>query len=120
MNGKQWQGNNYCKAWTRSSYSKELKTAGKKNADNCWEAFVKHADSPPYPSMKKGCEAIWFSLVCTVWLTRNGKLFNKEEADTARMFDLIQTRAFLWVGNRGKGKNCLFSDWIINPNLCRF
>ncbi|GKV11964.1 hypothetical protein SLEP1_g23173 [Rubroshorea leprosula] len=62
----------------------------KTNFENCWEAFVKHAESPPHAKRKKGWEAIWFSVTWTVWLTRNRKLFQKEEVDTARIYHSIK------------------------------
>ncbi|GLU01659.1 hypothetical protein SLE2022_189580 [Rubroshorea leprosula] len=85
---------------------------------DCFRFFEQHSSVLKTVGMKQGWECIWFVVIWSIWMARNGKLFRGKEVDSGRLFELIQIRAFSWI--KAKRRDSFFSiaDWIQNPVNC--
>ncbi|GKU91870.1 hypothetical protein SLEP1_g5684 [Rubroshorea leprosula] len=87
-------------------------------AGSCWDSFIQHESLATKSSERLGWIIVWFSLVWTIWTTRNEIIFRGKSMDLTKTFDQVQAQAFLWV--KSKGNEVHFSDWILNPKCCKF
>ncbi|GKV10568.1 hypothetical protein SLEP1_g21912 [Rubroshorea leprosula] len=84
-------------------------------AESCSKAFVQHEGWFKDKRLREGWEVIWFAVIWTIWLARNGKIFNNETVDTDQLFQLIQARSFIWLKERKRGHKFSLSDWLQGP-----
>ncbi|GKV10561.1 hypothetical protein SLEP1_g21905 [Rubroshorea leprosula] len=84
-------------------------------AESCSEAFVQHKGWFKDKRSREGWEVIWFAVIWTIWLARNGKIFNNETVDTDQLFQLIQARSFIWLKERKRGHKFSLSYWLQDP-----
>ncbi|GKU94321.1 hypothetical protein SLEP1_g7835 [Rubroshorea leprosula] len=82
------------------------------------KTFDKFGDWSKEEKTRQGWDCIWSTVVWTVWLARNQKLFQHKEINAGKLFELIQLRSF----TRFKAKNDRYvfslSDWMVNPTEC--
>lgn len=80
--------------------------------------FAQHRGLVRGKKLKKNWMVIWFSTIWSIWLARNGIVFNDETFDSIQLLHLIKFRAWNWFQSRGKGSSYCFSDWCISPLVC--
>ncbi|GKV32332.1 hypothetical protein SLEP1_g40948 [Rubroshorea leprosula] len=86
--------------------------------EDCWKTFEKPGAWTKNSKIRKGWDCTWSATVWSIWLMRNQRIFQNQEMDPGKLFDLVQIRSFLWF--KAKNAWCYFtlSDWISNPIAC--
>lgn len=80
--------------------------------------FLQHSG---YHLCKKSREVwflIWFTIVWSIWLHRNGILFRGEELDLENLVDSIKMKAWHWIRANVDGAYFSFMEWHVNPLEC--
>ncbi|GKU90659.1 hypothetical protein SLEP1_g4626 [Rubroshorea leprosula] len=85
---------------------------------DCGRMFEQHPFIFNIKEVRGGWECIWFSVVWSIWLARNEKLFRGKEVEAGRLLELVQVRAFKWIKGKRRGSLFTVSDWILNPVSC--
>ncbi|GLT97294.1 hypothetical protein SLE2022_148670 [Rubroshorea leprosula] len=85
---------------------------------DCGKVLEQHPNLIKTKGEKKGWECIWFSIVWSIWLARNEKVFRGKDADRDRIVELVQLRAFNWIKCKGGGGFFSLADWFHNPAGC--
>ncbi|GKV25907.1 hypothetical protein SLEP1_g35285 [Rubroshorea leprosula] len=83
--------------------------------EDCWKTFEHPGTWTRNTRIRKGWDCTWSVIVWSIWLMRNQRIFQNQEMDPGKLFDLVQIRSFLWF--KAKKAWCYFtlSDWISNP-----
>ncbi|GKV11754.1 hypothetical protein SLEP1_g22978 [Rubroshorea leprosula] len=74
---------------------------------DCRKTFESFGTWTKHPSIKEGWDNIWNTLVWSMWLARNQKIFQDSEANRGKIFELIQLRSFVWI--KAKKARCYFN-----------
>ncbi|GKV36397.1 hypothetical protein SLEP1_g44538 [Rubroshorea leprosula] len=85
--------------WVWMACSKWWGTNIMMNRD-CWNTFQLIGKGIKGSNIREGMDCIWKTIVWSMWIARNQKIFhNKEdkEINLGKLFELIQMRSFLWI-----------------------
>ncbi|GKV48357.1 hypothetical protein SLEP1_g55180 [Rubroshorea leprosula] len=85
---------------------------------DCWNTFRNPESEQKEKCIREGWDCIWSSLVWTVWLARNQKIFQGKEVNREKMLELIQLKSFQWFTTRKERYAFSLTDWFINPVAC--
>ncbi|GKV26097.1 hypothetical protein SLEP1_g35450 [Rubroshorea leprosula] len=85
---------------------------------DCGRVFEQHPFIFNIKEVRRGWECIWFSVIWSIWLARNEKLFRGKEVESGRLLELVQVRSFKWIKGKRRGSLFTVSDWILNPVSC--
>lgn len=80
--------------------------------------YLNHRGLVRRKGMKQMWMVTWFSKIWTIWVARNGVIFNQETFDVLQLLALVKLWAWNWFQFRGKGSNYCYSDWCISPIDC--
>ncbi|GAB4849851.1 hypothetical protein Ancab_004649, partial [Ancistrocladus abbreviatus] len=58
---------------------------------------------------------VWAAICWSIWCTRNSVIFDKAKANSNKVFDIAQTRAFEWMVARASIDKREEQNWISNP-----
>ncbi|GKV49208.1 hypothetical protein SLEP1_g55970 [Rubroshorea leprosula] len=86
--------------------------------EDCCSTFDQFGNEFKDPHIAEGWDCIWNSVIWTIWMARNRKIFQESEINRDQLLDFIQLRSFAWI--KAKKPRCYFSlsDWLINPSAC--
>lgn len=56
---------------------------------------------------------VWFVTLWSIWLRRNGVIFNSNELDVGEGIDLAKIRLWNWFYSFRGGTNMSFLDWCV-------
>ncbi|GKU96360.1 hypothetical protein SLEP1_g9601 [Rubroshorea leprosula] len=65
------------------------------------KVFEQHPNAAKMTTKKVGWECIWFTVIWTIWLARNEKIFKQKEVDRRKLLEMVQLRAFNWIKGIG-------------------
>ncbi|GKV26407.1 hypothetical protein SLEP1_g35721 [Rubroshorea leprosula] len=88
---------------------------------DCWNTFQLIGKGTKGSNIREGMDCMWKTVVWSVWIARNQKIFhNKEdkEINPGKLFELIQMRSFLWIKAKKDRYAFNLTDWLINPAQC--
>ncbi|GLU18032.1 hypothetical protein SLE2022_343540 [Rubroshorea leprosula] len=85
---------------------------------DCLKTFENFGEWSKGTRTRQGWDCIWSTVVWTVWLARNQKLFQHKEINAGKLFELIQLRSFIWIRARNDRYAFTLSDWFLNPVAC--
>ncbi|GKU90798.1 hypothetical protein SLEP1_g4749 [Rubroshorea leprosula] len=85
---------------------------------DCGRVFDQHPFIFNIKEVRRGWECIWFSVIWSIWLARNEKLFRGKEVESGRLLELVQMRSFKWIKGKRRGSLFTVTDWILNPVSC--
>ncbi|GKV09632.1 hypothetical protein SLEP1_g21103 [Rubroshorea leprosula] len=85
---------------------------------DCLKTFENFGEWSKGTRTRQGWDCIWSTVVWTVWLARNQKLFQHKEINAGKLFELIQLRSFIWIRARNDRYAFTLTDWFINPIAC--
>ncbi|GKU89463.1 hypothetical protein SLEP1_g3596 [Rubroshorea leprosula] len=86
--------------------------------ETCQDDFEQHRPPVKDCFVRAGWDVVWFSIVWSLWLARNAKIFRNQEQETDRIFELVRLRAFNWIKGRTTCYSFTFHDWMLEPVLC--
>ncbi|GKV53163.1 hypothetical protein SLEP1_g59701 [Rubroshorea leprosula] len=64
---------------------------------DCWNTFQNFGAWTKNKHIRKGWDCIWNTVIWSIWLSRNQKIFQDKEINLGKLFELIQLRSFLWI-----------------------
>ncbi|GKU89448.1 hypothetical protein SLEP1_g3583 [Rubroshorea leprosula] len=85
---------------------------------DCLKTFEKFGDWSKEARTRQGWDCLWSTVVWTVWLARNQKIFQHKEISARKLFELIQLRSFIWIKAKNDRYAFTLSDWLLNPVDC--
>ncbi|GKU91159.1 hypothetical protein SLEP1_g5069 [Rubroshorea leprosula] len=65
--------------------------------EDCCNTFVHFGNEIKDPHIAEGWDCIWNSVIWTIWMARNCKIFQDSEIHMGQLLDLIQLRSFAWI-----------------------
>ncbi|GLT51251.1 hypothetical protein SLA2020_246720 [Shorea laevis] len=85
---------------------------------DCWTIFQHFGTWTTKPHISEGWDCIWNTVIWTIWMARNGKVFHDSKVNISKLFELIQLISFAWI--KARKVRCYFSlsDWMIDPTSC--
>ncbi|GKU98551.1 hypothetical protein SLEP1_g11543 [Rubroshorea leprosula] len=85
---------------------------------DCWTTFHHFGTWTTKPHISEGWDCIWNTVIWTIWMARNGKVFHDSKVNKCNLFELIQLRSFDWI--KARKARCYFSlsNWMIDPTAC--
>ncbi|GLU02749.1 hypothetical protein SLE2022_199870 [Rubroshorea leprosula] len=86
--------------------------------EDCWNTFQNAESEQKERSIRDGWDCIWSSIVWTVWLARNQKIFQGKEINREKMLELIQLKSFQWITTKKERYAFSLTDWFLNPVAC--
>ncbi|GKU86399.1 hypothetical protein SLEP1_g931 [Rubroshorea leprosula] len=86
--------------------------------EDCWNTYQVAGREPKEKAIRDGWDCIWNSLVWTVWLARNQKVFQGKEINREKLLELIQLKSFHWITAKKERYAFTLTDWFINPVAC--
>ncbi|GKV44547.1 hypothetical protein SLEP1_g51717 [Rubroshorea leprosula] len=86
--------------------------------ENCLNDFEQQKPLIKDPSVRAGWDVVWFSIIWSLWLARNARIFRNQEHEADKIFELVRLRAFNWIKGRTASYSFSFHDWMLEPVLC--
>ncbi|GKU86994.1 hypothetical protein SLEP1_g1457 [Rubroshorea leprosula] len=83
----------------------------------CQEDFQQHRHPYKNPLIRTGWDVIWFSIMWSLWMVRNAKIFKNQEWEVDRIVELVQLRSFNWIKGRTTGYSFNLYEWMLEPAL---
>ncbi|GKV32990.1 hypothetical protein SLEP1_g41549 [Rubroshorea leprosula] len=84
---------------------------------SCQEDFQQHRHPYKNPLIRTGWDVVWFSIMWSLWMARNAKIFKNQEWDVDRIVELVQLRSFNWIKGRTTGYSFNLYEWMLEPAL---
>ncbi|GKV51343.1 hypothetical protein SLEP1_g58010 [Rubroshorea leprosula] len=85
---------------------------------DCWNTFQNFGAWTKNKHTREGWDCIWNTVIWSIWLSRNQKIFQDKEINLGKLFELIQLRSFLWIKATNDRYAFSLTDWLINPIIC--
>ncbi|GKV44022.1 hypothetical protein SLEP1_g51253 [Rubroshorea leprosula] len=85
---------------------------------NCLDDFEQQKLPVKDPPVRAGWDVVWFSIIWSLWLARNVRIFRNQEHVADKIFELARLRAFSWIKGRTASYSFSFHDWMLEPILC--
>ncbi|GKU93830.1 hypothetical protein SLEP1_g7393 [Rubroshorea leprosula] len=85
---------------------------------DCWNTFQNFGAWTKNKHTIEGWDCIWNTVIWSIWLSRNQKIFQDKEINLRKLFELIQLRSFLWIKATNDRYAFSLTDWLINPIVC--
>nr|KYP40876.1 Putative ribonuclease H protein At1g65750 family [Cajanus cajan] len=63
-------------------------------------------------------KVVWVSVIWSLWLHRNGIIFQQGVMDCKEVLDNIKLRSWKWIKSSVPGCSFSYSSWYFSPRLC--
>nr|KYP71159.1 Putative ribonuclease H protein At1g65750 family [Cajanus cajan] len=71
-----------------------------------------------YKKSKQCFKVVWVSVIWSLWLHRNGIIFQQGVMDCKEVLDNIKMRSWKWIKSSVPGCSFSYSNWYFSPRLC--